>query len=304
MPKTNKYYPLILYPDSIIKFCYHNKLESSQTHKPTPVKQLSSTKKPAKKKFIPLTLMAVFLGSLFNVWSIYTLGIQQGNWLIVGAIGLITLGIWAVWGQVKSSKVQTVVAKLPTPKTLPITPQKSLELRQQKLISLLEGKVLEPNGISNATHGVSEEQFYRQLKRFFPLIQQGISFKIPDFKYPYSADFILRHPTGVSIDIEVDEPYVGNTKKAHHAIDQGKDHIRNQFFVEHNWIVVRFSEEQVVRYPRSCCQIIAQILAQVCGDMGALSNLKNTPSLPKMPMWSIKQARKLAKQNYRQSYLK
>ena len=49
--------------------------------------------------------------------------------------------------------------------------------------------------------------------------------------------------------------------------------------------------------------MIAQVIAKVSGDFTFLSQLNNVPSLPPEPMWTIKQAKKWAKDNYRKTYL-
>lgn len=85
------------------------------------------------------------------------------------------------------------------------------------------------------------------------------------------------HTSSLSIDIEIDEPYVGNTKAPHHCIDQGKDDIRNEFFTNGNWVVIRFSEKQVVKYPRSCCKVIASVVARVAAIAHTCFNCKVYP---------------------------
>ncbi|MEM6403856.1 MAG: hypothetical protein AAF757_27145 [Cyanobacteria bacterium P01_D01_bin.116] len=178
-----------------------------------------------------------------------------------------------------------------------------LPKREAKLHRWLNEKVLQPDGKSDTQAGVSEKTFYQITKRVFPNIVQGVAFHNPKFRHPYSADFLIVHTSGLSIDIEIDEPYVGNTKEPHHCIDQRKDNIRNQFFTNNNWVVIRFSEKQVVKYPYRCCKVIAQVIARVSGDFTFLSQLNNVPSLPPEPMWTIKQAKKWAKDNYRRTYL-
>ncbi|GJD19236.1 hypothetical protein RIVM261_041920 [Rivularia sp. IAM M-261] len=172
-----------------------------------------------------------------------------------------------------------------------------------KLSQLLAGKVLQPIGKSDATTGVSEQSFYQVICRIFTNVTQGVAFKIPEFSYPYSADFVLVHTSGLSIDIEIDEPYVGNTKVPHHCTDQRKDDIRNAFFTNNNWVVVRFSEKQAVKYPLSCCKVIASVLSQVADDHTYLTQLQNVPLLPADPMWTTKQAKKWARADYRKTYL-
>ncbi len=150
---------------------------------------------------------------------------------------------------------------------------------------------------------MSEKDFYQVLIRIFPNVSQGAAFDNPNSPYPYSADFILVHTSGLSIDIEIDEPYVGHTKEPYHCIDQGKDKIRNRFFTSNNWVVVRFSEKQVVKYPYRCCKVIASVIARITADYTFLDRLQNVPNLPIEPMWNIKQAKKWAKLDYRKTYL-
>ena len=87
---------------------------------------------------------------------------------------------------------------------------------------LLQGHVLQPSGISEAKKGLSEKDFYQSLIRIFPNVTQSVKFDNSNYPYPYSADFILLHSSGLSLDIEIDEPYVGHTKEPHHCITKEK----------------------------------------------------------------------------------
>ncbi|MGB3652839.1 MAG: hypothetical protein WBA41_16710 [Rivularia sp. (in: cyanobacteria)] len=49
--------------------------------------------------------------------------------------------------------------------------------------------------------------------------------------------------------------------------------------------------------------MIAQVIARVSGDCTFEPKLKEMPPLPSEPMWTIKQAKKWAKENYRKTYL-
>ncbi|MBD2772568.1 hypothetical protein [Iningainema tapete] len=179
-----------------------------------------------------------------------------------------------------------------------------LQTRQKKLKALLNGRIQLPCNSSNAQQGVSEEQFFRYLLRYFPTVCQGMEFEIPNSSFRYSADFILYHQqSGLGVDIEVDEPYEGRTGEPHHCVDQGKDSRRNQFFIDNNWIVIRFSEKQVVQHPDSCCKVIASAIAQITGDYSCLASLQDVPALLLDKQWTIKQAKRMAKTDYRQSYL-
>ncbi|MEQ9552360.1 MAG: hypothetical protein RIM23_22445 [Coleofasciculus sp. G3-WIS-01] len=146
----------------------------------------------------------------------------------------------------------------------------------------------------------------RQPPGFYPVILfcMGGDFPIPGTSWRYSADFILVHqPTGLAIDIEIDEPYEGRTGKPHHCVDRGKDSQRNRFFLERNWVVIRFSELQVVKYPDSCCKAIARVVAQITGDYRGLVRLQSIDDLTLHKQWTVKEARYMAKTRFRNSYL-
>lgn len=176
--------------------------------------------------------------------------------------------------------------------------------RCQLLSDLMSNRV-NPIGHSQARQGVSEGEFLRYLQCYFPSTLQGIQFKIPMSKKSYSADFTIVHSmSGIGIDVEVDEPYAGLSLKATHCWDEDTDCRRNQLFNEWGWIVVRFTERQVVQAPLSCCKFIAMVIAQVTGDRSYLELLESQPDLLPVKPWTTKEAKQMAKQRYRQSYLK
>jgi very-short-patch-repair endonuclease len=194
--------------------------------------------------------------------------------------------------------------------------QRWLLLRQ-----LLKDKV-KPIGCSQARQGVSEREFGQYLQLFFDEVIQGAEFQVSwtsrgqlsrgRFKrksksksnYNYSADFLVIHPlTGLGLDVEVDEPYSLLTKEPTHCVDRPQERWRNQFFLESGWVVVRFSERQVVEAPRSCCQAIAQVIFEITGDRRYLQQLEGEPELLPEQLWTVREARRRAKSNYRLLYL-
>jgi hypothetical protein len=156
--------------------------------------------------------------------------------------------------------------------------------------------------------GVSEKQFFIYLCRYFSGFYDfcmGGEFPIPGTSFRYTADFILVHkPTGLAIDIEIDEPYDGRTGKPHHCVDRNKDNQRNQFFLERNWVVIRFSELQVVKYPDGCCKAIARVVSQITGDYRGLVQLQNVKELLPQKQWEVKEAVYMAKAKFRNSYIR
>jgi hypothetical protein len=177
---------------------------------------------------------------------------------------------------------------------------------QKHLKASFQGCVALPDDKSTAKQGVSEKQFFRHLLAAFPgnLICQAVEFEIPGYPLRYSADFIFyHHSSGLAFDIEIDEPYTGNTGKPHHCIDVDDDKIRNRFFLERNWGVIRFAEIQVVRHPWNCCKVIAQTIAKLTGDNSVFMLLQRLTDVPLQKCWTRREARLMAKNNYRHSYL-
>ena len=300
----NKYYPAIYYPLLILKFLVKNPIPSLKEYS-NQGRKLSNEKgnrgnydfrKLSNNIIYIVLIISIFLSALMlsPLWLVAVIWISIGN------------GIFCFisnYDNKNTSCPRQFQPKLESknrrqPLLEGLSPQ-----REAKLYRWLQGKILQPSGKSEAPVGVSEKAFYQVMKRIFPSIVQGVAFQNPQFPYPYSADFILVHSSGLSIDIEIDEPYVGNTKAPHHCIDQGKDDIRNQFFTNNNWVVIRFSEKQAVKYPYSCCKVIAEVIVRVTGDRTRGSQLQNIPNLPPEPMWTIKQAKVMAKLDYRKAYL-
>ncbi|MBD2605957.1 hypothetical protein H6G81_15865 [Scytonema hofmannii FACHB-248] len=180
-----------------------------------------------------------------------------------------------------------------------------LQQRLKKLKLTLHNRVRKPDGVSDAPIGASEAVFKQVLERHFPgRVQTQLRFPIDGTEYSYSIDFaILFDEIGLAIDCEIDEPYAYNSRKPTHCVDQPQDSQRNSFFLEGNWMVIRFAEEQVVRYPESCCKQIATALALIIGAERYQKNFQDVRAVPRMQQWTKRQASKMAKSKYRERYL-
>jgi very-short-patch-repair endonuclease len=252
----NKYYPAIYYPPLILKFLVKKPIPSLKGYS-NQVGKLSNQKGDrVNYDFTKLSNNIIYSTLIISILlSVFTL---SPLWLVVLIWVSIANGIFCFISNYDNKKTNRNTSnprqcqpKLDS-KSRRQPPTRELSLQcQAKLYRWLQGNILQPSGKSEAPAGVSEKAFYEIMKRIFPTIVQGVAFQNPKFPHPYSADFILVHSSGLSIDIEIDEPYVGNTKAPHHCIDQGKDDIRNQFFTSNNWVVIRFSEKQAVKYPYS-----------------------------------------------------
>ncbi|NJN23437.1 MAG: hypothetical protein HC810_02275 [Acaryochloridaceae cyanobacterium RL_2_7] len=154
-----------------------------------------------------------------------------------------------------------------------------------RLVLEILAQSLPPDGEdSRARRGWSEATFQDYLEEFFPnKIRTGETVYRPQTqRFPYTPDFIYFDPdTGLHINIEIDEPYAYLNRKPTHFIGYDKDETRNQRMLERKWLIVRFSEEQVVKWPESCCKTVAATIASVVGNdiPVTLRRLRISPSI-------------------------
>jgi len=185
------------------------------------------------------------------------------------------------------------------------SPERIAEFQYKLLRDVLSRTSSHDGECSVATQGWSEAKFGDSLRQYFPgKIHSGLTLNIPDFDYPYTADFTyVDSSLKLYIDIELDEPYAYNTKAPTHYLEAWKDDNRNTFFLGKGWFVVRFSEEQVVCHPKSCCKTVAQAIALVLGDTSVLNQFVNVPDLQTMRQWTQSEAEDMAANDYRNTYL-
>ncbi|GAB4020605.1 hypothetical protein [Spirosoma koreense] len=122
-------------------------------------------------------------------------------------------------------------------------------------------------------------------------------------------DFFIKD-VSIYIDIEIDEPYVGLTGQPIHYIDCNDD-IRDNFFIKNGWIVVRFTEEQVVKTPDLCLSFLRGIILE-CLSYSKTQSLKFPNSLAskillitetRSKQWTKDEAHEMAFKRYRNTYL-
>jgi hypothetical protein len=329
MSQIRGFYPVILIPDSIRQFCADN---------PIPIleESASSTRKPPLTPRSPVSNNSRY-SLVIQLWIASVAVVMLVNWLF----GMSVMAFWSsltcssvsavatfsylrfIDFQVRDrykqrladyqqqlSKYESYQLHRLQPNGKESEQYNSLLQERYKLLKKLLKKIVQPPASQSkggAQQGVSEKQFFIYLCRYFSGFYDfcmGGEFPIPGTSLQYTADFILVHKaTGLAIDIEIDEPYDGRTGKPHHCVDRGKDNQRNQFFLERNWVVIRFSELQVVKYPDACCKAIAQIIAHITGDYRGLVQFINVINLLPYKQWNTKQAIYMSQVKYRQSYL-
>lgn len=173
------------------------------------------------------------------------------------------------------------------------------------LCAVLRQAIAPTNAHYKAPKGHSETQFELDLWQYFPQrIHTGLLMPRPGQAQPYVPDFAYIDPSlNLHIDIEVDEPYTHDTRQPLHYLGAEKDDRRNQFFLDAGWVVIRFSEQQVVKSPMSCCKAIASTIAAITADNTLMTPFRQVPTLKPSPRWSYEEAQVMATQASRSQYL-
>lgn len=158
----------------------------------------------------------------------------------------------------------------------------------------------------NINKGYSEDYFYRYLSNRFPnnIYRDYI---LNDFgsDRSYQPDFIFQdQETQLHIAIEIDEPYIKQSREPIHYV---KDEIhidkeRDDFFNSYGWLVIRFAEEQVIKFPEKCCAYIAKIIFEFTEKNDWIE--RKGFVLPKVKAWNYEEALNLSEQNFREEYFK
>jgi len=170
-----------------------------------------------------------------------------------------------------------------------------LKIQMTKIEFLASAK--QPEDCSDGVKkGVSEKYFYTYLKSVF-----GDHILINKTLWDYTPDFIFFHPFfKLFIDIEIDEPYDALSREPIHYI--GEDFQRDNYFVKNKWCVIRFSEKQVIQQALPCCCEIKRVVNTIFPSAYGKEDL--TEILLPDKRWTREDAIIMAKENYRDSYLK
>lgn len=141
--------------------------------------------------------------------------------------------------------------------------------------------------------GRAEDLFFFQLMQRYSnyiLVNRRKGNYFPDITLSINESFI---------DVEIDEPYSFKDKKEIHYIGSN-DRIRNEYFVNQNWFIIRFSEMNIISNMEECINIVDCIVNFInTGDIEYLSKLLTIKESISHKQWTIEQARMMAISNYR-----
>lgn len=168
---------------------------------------------------------------------------------------------------------------------------------KQKELRQFHTKIIYPQkSIDEVKKGRSEKKFLSFLKLdgqiFNDLeLRSKSSFFAPDITY-VSNDYNL------FLDIEIDEPYSFSNQPIHFI--ESHDRFRDQIFTDANWLVVRFSEKQIMTQPLKCCEYINELIKSYFNFN--FDNLFRISFSFREKRWTKKESYEMIKRKYRFSY--
>ena len=153
--------------------------------------------------------------------------------------------------------------------------------------------------------GYKENDFYNIIKQSITDIEMtdNVHMVIPNFNKPYEPDIVLFDKNlNLYIDIEIDEPYDGYYRYPTHYINPEdeikQDNIRDLFFTESGWIVIRFTEKQMHCESYACIDYIKNVLHSLYNR-----TFVNNVNCEKESQWDYNQCIQWQKIYYREKYL-
>ncbi len=156
--------------------------------------------------------------------------------------------------------------------------------------------------------GVSEMSFFVKLK--FPSLtptewsrsyHRNYTIHFSNTGKLYLPDITYYDPeSGLCIDIEIDEPYIGSTGEPIHYSGSIDDE-RDNFFLNNGWIIIRFAEEQVANHPELCINMIKKVINEYTEFNNQSGNITGPKPIKR---WTKEEAHKMAFKRVRNNYLK
>ena len=159
---------------------------------------------------------------------------------------------------------------------------------------------------SHQTGGHKKADFQRVIQHYF-----GDEYEVSNLhrlntgltNRPFDIEISLvdKNKKGIRIDIEIDEPYAATSRQATHC--KGEDKLRDDYFVDRGWVVIRFSERQVHLDENGCLRYLAEILSSLDSSYYTPKELKDYTIVQDVNTWDLVQAQKWEKEGYREKYL-
>jgi|AntRauTorcE11897_2_1112592.scaffolds.fasta_scaffold04966_2 hypothetical protein len=157
-----------------------------------------------------------------------------------------------------------------------------------------EGSVIkQPVQGKQQLRGYKEQDFQKQIESFLQddfSISGNAIISTGDETRPYEPDIFLSYlgnHENIFIDIEIDEPYGGVQRNGTHI--KGEDDIRDYYFADRGWIVIRFAEIQVHQQPKECVGLIAKVINEIALDINLPLELLEMSLPTAVEQWDLLQ---------------
>ena len=154
-------------------------------------------------------------------------------------------------------------------------------------------------GYSNI-RGYSDDYFWKILNDIGLDVQvrHDCHLDVPCRAIPYEPAFVLTDEKEEwFIDVEIDVPYHGWYRVPMHYKDC-KDSVRDNYFNECGWTVVRFTERQIRKAPEACMDFIRMVVNKL---QDSSTNITSTVIPEKR--WTFKEAVEMERNLIREKYL-
>lgn len=145
--------------------------------------------------------------------------------------------------------------------------------------------------------GSHDDFFANKLRMYFPK-EVNTNMRLLK-KYPDIA--LINKEAQFYLDIEIDEVYELEYKFVIHH--EGSDDFRNEYFTNKGWYVLRFSEDQIVKYPLECCKFVSRVYAYYTLDKKPLQKLQEVGDIKFVKQWNYEEGKSMAKSDYRENEL-
>lgn len=170
-----------------------------------------------------------------------------------------------------------------------------------------KGTVVRSYRIGNSKRrGYKEDTFQKSIQEIFGNdfnIIGNLRLNTGKETRPFEPDIAIIdiNHSNLRIDVEIDEPYAGISRQPTHC--KNEDTLRDLYFADRGWVVIRFSEYQVHTQESECLLFIAQTIKLALPQFEIPTQLLNVSTLKNEAIWDIVQAQKWEKIKYREKYL-
>lgn len=160
---------------------------------------------------------------------------------------------------------------------------------------------------STKRRGFKEVAFQNSIQKYFGddfIVSGNVRLNTGKETRPFEPDIAIiniRGDKNIRIDVEIDEPYAAITRQPTHCM--GEDVMRDMYFIDRGWIVIRFSEFQVHTQELECLKYLAFVIHAIDSNYSFSNDLDSPIKLEPEKLWDLVQAQKWEKAKYREHYL-